>query len=270
MAFNWKAIRECGSPEESFYRLIGEMLHRTATAQDLIELRDFLLHYNPGPDAWTSLGEGLHCTTNGADSGFRLWTAWSRSMRGPDFDLLEHGRKWRTFGAGGMSSLEEDTATEEEGAERPSDLFETDEDEFTQDGLGDSTSINTATDVFQVQRRTPEQRGRGTRTGDLMRMSAVSDQSTTSIKALLPAGSWAVKLFGRVFESVEQDDLLALLRQGVLPAVEVEYEGQFIPVLLHPDFERLSRALREEAFRLLQDSSDVSGHSGPVRHPPKP
>jgi hypothetical protein len=268
MAFNWKAIRECNTPEESFYRLIGEMLHRTATPRDLIELRDFLLKYNPGPDAWTSLGEGLHCTTNGGDSGFRLWTAWSRSMRGPDFDLLEHARRWRTFGAG-ASSLEEETASEED--ERPPELFDTDEEDFSRSDLSD-TSLNTATDVFQVQRRTPENRGRGTRTGDLVRVGgAVAGQSTTSLRVLFPdKGPRAIKVFGRVFESVDVGDLLSLLRRGVLPAAEVEFEGRFIPILLHPDFEALAAALRDEAFRILGDSDAGSGHSGMLRHPPKP
>lgn len=262
MGFNWKAVRECKTPEESVYRLIGEMLHRTATPHDLMEVRDFLLRNNPGPDAWVSLGEALHITTHGTDAGFRLWTAWSRSLRGDEFELLEHARRWRTFGAG--ASLEEETATDEE-PRLVEHVFQPDVVDHSNetDSLDDPTSLTANTDIFQVQRRTPEHRGRGTRTGDLLRESAVIEKSSTSIMSLIPTGTRAIKLFGRVFEDAPDADLVQLLRRGILPAVEIEHDGRFIPILLHPDFARLADSMRNEAFRILgtDHSSDLSGPS---------
>lgn len=277
MGYNWKAVRDCNSPEEAFYRLIGEMLHRNATPRDLLEVRDFLLTHSPGIDAWVSLGEALHITTHGADAGFRLWTAWSRSLRGDDFELLEHARRWKNFGAG--ASLEEETAADEDRHERhlfqPLDEDSEDSAPLEESGLFDDTGWtgnSGPTDVFQVQRRTPEHRGRGTRTGDLLRESAVIGRSETQILSLIPPGERAIKLFGRVFEAAGEAELLELFRRGILPAVEVEHDGKFIPVLLHPDFESLARVMRQEALRILRrdDSGDISSPSGPVRHPPKP
>lgn len=219
MAYDWDIITAQRQPDEAYYRLLGEMLHRRASPADLQRIREFLGTTQLGDEVWFSLGEGLFQTTRGRSVGYRMWSAWSRSVLS-DFDETHQLDAWRRFQTESSDGLE----VMSEASLQPEFLpeVETEDDERTQ----------------RTQPRFDPQTHR-------------IAQDPFSAIALIPSGPHTIRFCGDVYERVDEFTLLRLLQSGVFFQLDVLFGVRWIPVADHPGFTSLIHRLREEAIAEL-------------------
>ena len=221
VAYDWDIICAQRNAEEGYYRLLGEMLHRRATASDLQRIREFLSARHLGPDVWLSLGEGLFCTTGGASVGYRMWAAWSRCVLANEFDEAHQLEAWGRFQTSSSDGLE----VSSEPREQPYTAL-VDEHDRTQ------------------------------RTGLTSRVTRTAQDPAAAIR-LIPGGGHTVRLFGHVFEGVDEFELLDLLQAGVFFELEILFGVRWVPVATHPGFTTLVQQLRDEAMAQLATTERV-------------
>jgi hypothetical protein len=217
VAFDWNSIAVLQDPEEAYYRLLGEMLHRRATGRDLDRVRSFLAANRLSEDVWLSLGEGIFHTTVGSAEGYRMWCAWSRATQQTNFNESHQAEAWRRFQAGSSDGLEHNS----EPATISMPLTDFDD--------GDRTRRN---DVV----------------GEIP--NAIAQDAARAV-ALMPAGPHTVRLFDEVFEGVDEFQMLALLRGGVFLGTEVLFGARWMKVSEHPGFGSLVGCLRDQALAHL-------------------
>jgi len=238
MAFKWEAIEGYGDSEVALYRLIGEMLQRKATLDDLERIRKFLIAMGPGPDSWRSLGEALHRTTSGSPAGYDIWAEWTEGLHNFDFDADRQGEAWAEFG----EELSEASEFSDPHIEvvprlraRAADELETDEDDDDPD-----------TNVLEVQRSRPPTTG-------------VLAASATQLLRMLPQGPYSVRIFGRQFDAVDEYAVLTLMKRGLFLGCHVRFGEGWIPAAEHPAFGSIVERLEEEALRILSSAHQPQG-----------
>lgn len=221
VAYDWDIISAQRTPEEAYYRLLGEMLHRHGTPTDLQRVREFLSNARLGDEVWLSLGEGLFSTTGGASVGYRMWTAWSRCILGSEFDEAHQLEAWRQFQSGS------------------SDALEVSSDAYV-DAPRDTTLEDDRTQV----------------TGSTVRLARTAQNAASAI-SLIPAGEHTIRLFDEVFEGVDEFAVQTLLESGVFFQLDVLFGVRWLPVTEHPGFTLLVARLRDEAIALLATTERV-------------
>lgn len=219
MPYDWDTISEQSSPEEAYYRLLGEMLHRNATARDLDRLRGFLRDTELGDDVWLSLGEGLFQTTLGSSVGYRIWIAWSRNVLGERFDEANQLEAWQRF--------------KEESSDGILPTRAPDPLEFMPEVETDDTDRTL---------RTPDD--------DEPRPHHIAQDPLSAI-SLIPSGPHTIRIFDEVYENVDEFAVLRLLQSGVLLELELLFGMRWMSVREHPGFTSLIRRMREEAMAEL-------------------
>lgn len=238
MAFDWDQIEREAEPQRRLYRLLGEMLARRATADDLERARELLTTKPPSGDSWYSLGEGLFHTSRGSSAGFVLWASWAMEALGSDYDEAQLLAAWQRFALDSSDGLDEplsDAWSSAPVAELGPDDYE--EIDHTSDEL-------TRTEVLEHERVAPP-------------ITSVLAASPHELICAIPSGPFAIRLFGIVYDDVDEFTLLALLRRGLLLACDVLISGRWVPVEHHPAFDVVLRKMREEAARVLADQHCV-------------
>lgn len=240
MSFRWDAIDSYGDSEVALYRLLGEMLQRKATLDDLARVRAFLLHDGPTADSWRSLGEALHRTTSGSPSGYDIWVDWTRSLANFDFDSSRQADEWMSFGdeRSEATDVHFDPRIELVPGREPT-LADDDEEE-----------LDTSTGQQSVPRFLPSHTG-------------VLAESATQLLRFVPSGPYTVRLFGRKFEGVDEYRILTLMKRGLFLGCEVRFGGAWLPAAQHPAFEKISARLEEEALRILSSSRPLDEATQP-------
>lgn len=225
MSFNWDAIEGYDEPEVGLYRLLGEMLQRKATLDDLDRVRAFLLDNIPASDAWRSIGEALHRTTTGSPAGYDIWADWTRSLSDVEFNDARQGELWVRFGEE-FSEAAVDYESSSVDVEVVPGLPSVDE---TQDPDDD-------TNVFSARRSTS---------------TGVLAESATQLLRMVPTGPYSLRIFGRTFPRVDEYAVLTLIKRGLFLGAEVRFANEWIPAFKHPAFSRIADRLQDEAFRIL-------------------
>ncbi len=227
MAFKWHRIRSYADSETALYRLLGEMMQRQATSDDLEQTHEFLQTQGPGADCWRSIGEALYRTTNGAPAGFDIWVAWARTLENFEFDGARHDREWLSF---------------------HEELSEAVEPEVVPDALHPSTSADDEDDDAQTDvMEAGTGWSRPVHTG-------VLGGSATQLLRLVPTGPYAIRLFGQEYPDVDEYSVLTLMKRGLFLGCQIRYGANWIWAGDHPAFQRISMRLRDEATRILGDS----------------
>lgn len=223
MAYDWKSIHDIDDPETRYYRLMGEMHQRHATASDLQQIKDFLLgEERPGPDALRSLGEALSHATEASEAGFKLWLAWSKTHQSIGLTRDQLRGTWLDFGAGHSIAeiddldniIQDDARTDVAGANRS----EVEEVAESHTGVSDTA-------VIRFPRPT--------------------------LLSFVPRGSYRIRFIDQIYEDVDEAQIVKLLRRGLFLGAEIHADGIWVPVASHPDFEGLSRVMLEEVERVL-------------------
>lgn len=238
MAFKWEAIEKYGDSEVALYRLIGEMLHRKATLDDLEKIRGFLLDMGPGADSWRSLGEALHRTTSGSPAGYDIWVEWTEKLENFDFDPDRQSEAWTEFGED-LSEAHDFKAPRVEVVPRPTapppsaKLFEDDEDD-----------PDSSTNVLEVRRSRPP-------------VTGVLAESATQLLRMVPTGPYSLRIFGRQYDGVDEYAVLTLMKRGLFLGCHVRFGEGWIPAAEHPAFGAIVERLEEEAARILSSARQV-------------
>lgn len=219
MAYDWASITRQRSAEAGYYRLLGEMMHRRATPTDLQELREYLTQMQLSDDVWLSLGEGLFHTTAGASIGYRMWCAWSRNVLGAAYDEVHQLEAWQQFRAG------------------------------TSDGLEQTSDADPPTVSFDLE--DPEDRTLRTA------VERPLAQDLPAAVRLIPAGPHTIRLFGEVYEGVDEFAVLKLLGSGVFFELEILFGVRWYRVAEHTGFLPIVERLRAEAIAQLATREQV-------------
>jgi hypothetical protein len=231
MSFDWNAIESYEEPEVGLYRLLGEMLQRKATLDDLERIREFLLSSGPASDAWRSIGEALHRTTSGSPAGYDIWVDWTKSLTDFDFNEVRQGEEWAQFG----EEFSEAVDVEAEPVDVQVVPGRLSVDESTGD-LDDDTNVLS-------QRR-------ATSTGILA-------ESATQLLRMVPTGPYSMRIFGRTFPRVDEYAVLTLIKRGLFLGAEVRFANEWIPAAEHPAFSQIAERLQDEAFRILSREPSI-------------
>lgn len=234
MSFDWESIENEESEELGFYRLLGEMLQRTATDADLRRVRTYLNEIDPGPDAWHSLGEALFCTTKGSEAGYQVWTEWARRVREVRFDESQQLAAWQRFRISSSDAFEAaaDTDAEVHALDEPSTI--------QMDDLPPAAEFDDDLPTRVI--------GAG---------EAIAAMEAPQLLSMIPCGPWTIRVFDDVWDDVDEFALLDLLRHGMLLGIEVLYGGQWVPVARHPGFEALMARMRHEARAVFAGADPV-------------
>jgi len=242
MAFDWDKIAGEETAELRMYRLLGEMLARRATGRDLERLRDFLAAERPGVDVWHSLGEALFHTTRGGASGYVLWTSWGRALAAEDYDEGQMLAAWQRFRIDASDGLEETT----EGELRFSEYHEPLTLQVSEyDVEWEPDEDLSRTDVVKAETVPPP-------------ITSILADSAPRLLSFLPTGPFTVRVFGEVYDNVDEYTLLALLRRGIFLGADVLFGGRWVRAADHPAFDVLARHMHEEARRVLASQRCVT------------
>ncbi len=222
MAYDWKSIHDIDGPETRYYRLMGEMHQRPATASDLQQIKTFLLSdERPGPDSIRSLGEALFHACEASEAGFKLWLAWAKTHESIALTRDQLRGIWLEFNHGhSVAEIEE-------------------LDEIIQD--------DARTDVAEVESSAADD-GPESEVSD----TAVIRFPRPTLLSFVPKASYTIRFLDQTYEDVDEHHIIKLLRRGLLLGAEVYTDGIWVPVASHPDFEGLSRVMLEEVERVLE------------------
>lgn len=215
MAYDWKSIHAIVEPETRYYRLIGEMHQRQATASDLLEIRDFLLEYGPDEDAFRSLGEALFHATAAGETGFKIWTAWAKKQ-GVQVTHDQMRGLWLEFGDG--NSVVEIEAI-----------------------IRDESPTDVHADAVEPDFRVSD--------------TAVIRFPEPTLMSFVPEGVYSIRFLDTVYEDVDKSKVVRLLRRGLLLGADILHDGQWVPVAFHPEFGGLVSVIVEEVERVLGDDT---------------
>lgn len=235
MGFDWKAIESYEDSEVGLYRLIGEMLQRKATPDDLESIRAFLLSaHGPASDAWRSIGEALYRTTSGSDSGYQIWTDWLETL--PDIDHQREALSddWVNFG----DELSEAAEIPDPIADVPARFQHGDPDE-------DFAAEDTSTGVMSAPQLQVAATG-------------VLAESATALLRMVPSGPYTLRIFGREYRQVDEYTILALIKRGLFLGAHIQFGNGWLPAWEHPAFERIAGRLDAEAQRILSRAQMVT------------
>lgn len=236
MAFKWDRIQSYADSETALYRLIGEMMQRKATLDDLERVREFLLRQGPGAESWRSIGEALYHTTSGSPAGFDIWVEWTRALPNYELDEQQQGETWASF-ADELSEAERAVDDGQREVVPPALAQET---SSSTEGVDDESDVKT--DVMDSAAFAP--RGQ----------TGVLGASATQLLRLVPAGPYAIRVFGETFDDIDEYTVLTLMKRGLFLGCEVRFGDRWIPSADHPAFHILVDRLRHEAFRILSNA----------------
>jgi hypothetical protein len=242
MSFDWESIEAEATDELGFYRLLGEMLQRTATERDLHRIREYLRTTEVGIDAWLSLGEALFHTSHGSTLGYRIWTEWARRAAGEDFDEPRHVAGWQRFR---ISS---------------SDAYDAADTDAELDDEPPTIQIDYLLDDTDEVEDAP------TRNLGAAHHSSVVSTDTARLISMIPCGPYTLRIFDEIWDGVDEFALIGLLRAGVLLGGEILYGGRWVAVVDYPGFDPLVDRLRRDTFHVLADAEPVemeATESGP-------
>lgn len=235
MAFDWKAIQEQENADLAFYRLLGEMLQRRATYDDLQRIGIFLDELGPGSDAWHTIGEALFHTSGGTSSGYDVWCSWAKNLPDTHYNEALHMAAWERFRADMSDGLEEHTD------EPPTIQFDSDA-EFDEP----EEEARSAGVVTRVLSDPIGEAG-----------APLIHRDARELLPLLPSGPFTIRLMGQVWDGIDEFTMLSLLRRGVFFGVDILFGARWINAAEHPGFAPLIDRLLEETRTVLSGAARV-------------